>query len=85
MKLTITKIALIVNPEIDIEILEKMEIILLKSKKNSEMYFESFKIFKKNINYVADWDSFAKFMWYAFQTSTYYKDIKKNINNVYKK
>lgn len=83
MKFAITKIAFIVDKNVSKETLIKMELAALNSNKDKNMYVESFKIFSNKINYKADWKSFGEFMWYIYQTSTYYKDIKKNIKNVY--
>lgn len=83
MRLATSRIAFAFNNKISIDKLAKIEIELMKSEKKSNMFDEAFKEISKLVNYKADWKSLGKFMWYQYQTSTYYKDIKKGTKNTY--
>ncbi|MCK5867559.1 MAG: hypothetical protein KAG14_04100 [Mycoplasmataceae bacterium] len=83
MRFLLTKLSLIFIDKIDEEIFTELEIKLHQNEKSSKMFIESIDILKKQTKYKADWNSFSKFLWYVYQTSTYYNDSKKNIKNVY--
>lgn len=83
MKLITTKIALIFKDKININVFYKLEKELMSKTKNKEMFKEAFAILEKEVKYKANWEELGKFMWYAFQTSTFYKDQKKDIKNIY--
>ncbi len=83
MRFIISYIILLYAPSIPINDLVTIERQLISKNKNIKMFDDAFievkKITKKDFN----WESLSKFMWYAYQTSTYYKDIKKGISNIY--
>lgn len=83
MRLATSKIALVFNEKISINKLTKIELDLMSSEKNSKMFDNAFKELSLLVNYKADWKSLGKFMWYQYQTSTYYKDIKVGVKNIY--
>jgi len=83
MRLILSYIILIYKPSTSIDEMIEIEKELI-TKKNDESMFNSVFIKVKEItNKNFDWESFGKFMWYVYQTSTYYKDIKKNVKNIY--
>ena len=83
MRLILSYIILIYKPSTSIDEMIEIEKELI-TKKNDESMFNSVFIKVKEItNKNFDWESFGKFMWYVYQTSTYYKDIKKNVENIY--
>ena len=83
MRFIISYIILLYRPSMPIDDLVTIEKQLISKNKNIKMFDDAFievkKITKKDFN----WESLSKFMWYAYQTSTYYKDIKKGITNIY--
>ena len=85
MKFAISKILLACNKNIDVKDLYNIEKSMIDINKDNKMFNLAFANANKISKINADWKSFSEFMWYAYQTSTYYKDIKKNINNVYNK
>ena len=85
MKYASSKALLIFNPKASIKILVSMEYKLMKEKKDKKMFINNMKVLSKNTNGNIDWKVFGEFLWYLFQTSTYYKDIKLNIKNIYSK
>lgn len=83
MRFLTSKILLIFNDTISPKILVENEILLLKSIKDEKMFvsvFETFNNLAKN-NY--NWQAFGLFIWYVYQTSTFYYDQKHKIKNVY--
>lgn len=87
MKFIFSKIALIFNPDLSSKALVSFEIEMIETNKDKkeEMFVNVFKKMKTLTNVKANWNAFGKFMWFVFQTSTYWQDTKKNINNVYTK
>lgn len=87
MKLIFSKVALIFNPDLSIKELVSFELEMLEAnkEKKDEMFVPIFKKLRNLTNVKADWKAFGKFMWFVFQTSTYWKDEKKGINNIYTK
>lgn len=83
MKLVTTKIALIFKDKINVNTFYKLEKELITKPKNKDMFKEAFATLEKEVQYKANWKELGKFMWYAYQTSTFYKDQKKNVKNVY--
>ena len=85
MRLVFSKIALIFNPNIEINKLIEGESKMLEAKKDQQetMFLNIFSQFEKITNEKANWKSFAKYLWYVFQTSTYWKDKKQNIENIF--
>lgn len=83
MKFLVTKIALVFSDDINIDKFTKLEIKLSESKKGPDMFSESIKTLEEETKYKADWKSFANFLWFIYQTSTYYRDLKKGMENVY--
>ena len=83
MKFITSKIVLIYNPKVSVDELIKLETLMLKADKGKDMFDEPFKMVEKLTNTVADWKSFSKFMWYVYQTSTFFKDEKKGIKNIF--
>lgn len=87
MKFVFSKVALIFNADLTVEELMPFELEMLKAskEKKEEMFIPIFKKLRNITNVKADWKAFGQFMWYAFQTSTYWKDSKKGIANIYTK
>ena len=83
MKLISTKIALIFNKNIKVQDFYEIEKELIVVKKNKFMFLETFNKISYKTNYSCDWKSFSIFLWYIYQTSTYYKDKKKKIDNIF--
>lgn len=83
MRFAISKIAMIYYPTISLDDLFILESNILNQDIGPEMFISSFKMFKKISGLSSDWESFGKFMWYQFQVSTYYKDVKKGNNNIF--
>ena len=78
-----SNIMLTLNENADVEKLIEVEKELLR-KEISEDMFEVYALRGKEISGMdLDWESFSKFIWYVFQTSTYYSDIKKGKHNIY--
>jgi hypothetical protein len=81
-KLMISKIALIYNKKIKIEKLYEWESSFIEKKIDKNMFkkiFEEINKYCPNIN----WNSFAKMLWFVYQISRYYKDLKKKRKNIY--
>ena len=85
MKFVCSKIALIFDKDINVDILFQLEMSVLKSKLNQNVYGDSMQVFKMNINKKVDWQSLGLYLWFQLQTSTYYKDEKKGNVNIYNK
>lgn len=86
MRLVSSKIALIYNQDLSLEELYKLEVMALEAKKvNEEKMFEDlyFELDKMVNRPYIDWESFGRYMWYTYQTSTYWKDVKKKRPNVF--
>lgn len=85
MRLIFSKIIFVFNKDVSIEDLYKKELQYLEADKSKqeEMFKTIFKSAERLSGVKADWESFAIFMWYVYQTSTYWKDIKKNVKNVF--
>lgn len=83
IRFALSKISLTFNHLLKPSELLKIELLALKAEKNSEMFKEAFKEISKVVDYKANWDALGKFMWYAFQTSTYFNDKKKGVENIY--
>lgn len=86
MRLIFSKIALIYNPELSVQQLYQKEVEMLKAQKNDgeKMFKEVFKDFgdlsrRPKVN----WGEFAIYMWYVFQTSTYWKDKSRRRPNTF--
>ncbi|MCK5945760.1 MAG: hypothetical protein KAG04_00660 [Mycoplasmataceae bacterium] len=78
-----SKVALIFNEDVSVDVLYKMEVKLIGVKKDINMFKEAMKDLTKITNKNIKWDVFAEFLWYLYQTSTYYKDTKKGIKNIF--
>ena len=78
----VTKIMLVYKKDLDVEILYNWEKSFLNTPVNQNMFEKVFGEFKK---YYAngDWFSFSKMLWYIYQISRYYKDLKNKIKNIY--
>lgn len=88
MRLAISKIALIFNNELTSEVLYKKEEQMLKAAKDKKenMFLEVFADFNKlTKTEKINWSEFAKYFWYVYQTSTYYKDKARGRANVFNK
>lgn len=87
MKFIFSKVALIFNPDLSVDELIPFEIEMLNANKDKkeEMFVNIFKKMRNITQVKADWKIFGKFIWFVFQTSTYWKDTKKNISNIYTK
>lgn len=85
IRFVFSKIALIFNPDIDVKTLFKGEQIIFLGDKNENMFIKAFQILKTKTNNNIDWNAFGKLMWYSFQTSSYWKDSKKGIENIFTK
>lgn len=83
MKLVTSKIALVFNEDINVETFYQLEKSLITAPINVDMFKEAFKILAKEVKYKADWEELGIFMWYAYQTSTFYKDQKNHVENIY--
>ena len=81
-RLFVTKIMLVYKKDLDVEILYNWEKSFLNTPVNQNMFEKVFGEFKK---YYAngDWFSFSKMLWYIYQISRYYKDLKNKIKNIY--
>lgn len=87
MQFLFSKIVLIFQPDIDINKLAKQEILMLNTDKKDgdAMFLKIFENMQEFTGVKANWEEFAKFIWYVYQTSTYWKDSRKNIPNVFNK
>ena len=83
MKFACSKTLLIFNPKVKLKTLVSLEYTLLKEKKNKKMFLNNMQVLSKNTEGNIDWKAFGEFLWYLYQTSTYYKDIKNNVKNIY--
>ena len=83
MRLIVSYIILKYKPTASIEELVNIEKKLIKVKKGKGMFCDSFIEVKEITSLDFNWESFGNFMWYVYQTSTYYKDAKKNKKNIY--
>ena len=78
-----SKVALIFKEDVSIDYLYEMEVNLIDTKKDINMFKVAMKELSKITNKNINWDIFAEYLWYLYQTSTYYKDIKKDIINIF--
>ena len=83
LRFALTKIALTFNESIHAIDLSKLEMELLKQNKDKDMFIKPMETLNKLVNYKANWKELGKFMWYAYQTSTYFTDRKINVPNIY--
>lgn len=83
MHLLFSKITLIFVPDANENWLIQQEKNLLNQEKNSLMFVETFN--KINTLKLADydWKSFGHFIWYVYQTSTFYHDQKHGKKNLF--
>ena len=85
MRLIFSYVSLVFNDDADIELMVKTEIELTNVKIGPKMFVKAFSSLSKTTNKNIDWKSFGEFMWFIFQTSTYWKDSKKGIKNLFNK
>lgn len=85
MRFATTKIALIFNKNISAIKFYEIEKELINTPKDERMFKNAFLKMEKAINYKANWESLGKFMWYQYQASIYYKDIKNKTPNIFNK
>ena len=85
MKLIFSYVSLTFNNTSDIAFLVKAETDLTKVKQGPKMFVKAFSSLSKTTDKNIDWKSFGEFMWFIFQTSTYWKDSKKGIKNTFNK
>lgn len=83
LKFLSSKIILIFNQKVELEKLISLETELLKKEKNEKMFNDVCSRFAELSNKKADWTSFSEFLYLVYQTSTYWKDTKKGIPNIY--
>ena len=84
MKFLLSYVALTFNEEIKIDLLVKEEVKLLNVEKGPKMFINAYSSLSKMTDKNIDWNSFGKFIWYIYQSSTYWKEDKKK-NNIYSK
>lgn len=88
MRLLITKIAYDIRPEhlaSGIEQVARIEESLIDAEKNEEMFATAFLKLGSFLQRPWAWDILGRAVWYCYQTSTYWKDVKKDIPNIYNK
>ena len=87
MKFIFSKVALIFNKDLTADVLFEYEqkMAHIDKTKKELTFVDIFKKMKTLTSVKADWEAFGKFMWYVYQTSTYWKDDARNIPNVYTK
>lgn len=83
MKLLISKIVLIFNSEADIIHLFELEKSLIEKEVNEKMFDETLLSFESLTGKKANWALFSIFLFYVYQTSTFWRDMKKGVKNVY--
>lgn len=85
MKFIFSKIALILKLDLNIDILMTYEKKMMHSniQKKEDMFLNVFQDMGKLTEIKADWESFAKFLFYIYQTSSFFYDRKKKIKNVF--
>ncbi len=84
MKFLFTFVALAYNDSIKLNFLVKEEKDLMNKKNDQSMFVSSYKKLNKYTNDEILWDEFGIFIWYIFQTSTYWKDKRKKKENIFK-
>lgn len=88
MRLLITKIAYDIRPEhltSGIERISEIEKSLLDAPRNEEMFAKAFLELGNFLERTWAWDILGRAVWYCYQTSTFWSDIKKNKPNIYNK
>ncbi len=85
MRFLFSNVALILKPEIDLNELIEVEKNLAIVEKDPEMFVKEFLKLKTLTKTKFDWSSFGEFVYYVFQTSTYWRDSKKGITNAFTK
>ncbi len=85
MRFLFSYVALTFDDSIKVSALVKEEVKLLKADKEKDMFVASYLVLKELTDKKIDWKSFGKFIWFIFQTSTYWKDQRKKIENEFKK
>lgn len=87
MRLLVSKIALIYNFEIPLADLVKLEKLTIEAAKNKnlEMFVPIFIYLEILIKHKANWADFGRFIFYVFQTSTFYKDMRHKQKNIFTK
>lgn len=85
MKFVASKIALIFDRSLSINELVELELKMMdvKINKGENMFKNVFGNFEKLVVVKGDWASFSKMMFYIYQTSTYWRDKKNNVENVF--
>lgn len=83
MKLLFSKIALLLDGEINLKFLHDQELKLVDAEISNEMFIDIFKSFEDKIDFKSNWELFGKFIWFVFQTSTYWKDSKAGKHNIF--
>lgn len=86
MRLVSSRVSLIYKEDLTVEKLYALEVKMLEAKKadEEEMFLEVFKNFNDFLEVPkVDWKAFAKYLWYVYQTSTYWKDSKKKRPNTF--
>lgn len=83
MKFLFSKIALLLDDEINLKFLHDQELKLVNVEISNEMFIEVFKSLEDKIDFKCNWELFGKFIWFVYQTSTYWKDSKKNNHNIF--
>lgn len=85
MRLLFSRIALTLDPEINLKFLLDKEMFLIEVEKSPEMFVEIYESLSSIASFKCDWTVFGKFIWYIYQTSTYWKDARKKRVNVFTK
>lgn len=85
MRFVCSKIVLLFKDNVFANELEAIEKSLLKEKVDRDLFKEAFEMIDKIIDNGADWASLGQYMWYAYQTSRFFKDAKNKNENVYTK
>lgn len=83
MRLLFSRIALMLDPEINLKFLLDKELLLIQIEKSPEMFVEIYQSLESVASLKCDWTTFGKFIWYIYQTSTYWKDTKKKRGNIF--
>lgn len=85
MRFVCSKIVLLFKDHVFANELEAIEKSLLEKELNKDLFKEAFTMIDKLVDNGADWASLGQYMWYAYQTSRFFKDIKRKDKNIYTK
>lgn len=83
MQLLFSKISLIFVPNVEIDWLFENEKKILSQTKNHTMFIEVFQQLSILNKDKYDWKAFGAFVWFVYQTSSFYQDQKHGIKNIF--